>query len=167
MRYFFLRIWRIFFIPEGGRKYAHTNSYNSAMTVIAQDDHLTAGAWAACGSSNNHAKVSRCTASWLIKNYNVTRLFIGLNSSFLAIGLNWEWSHSYICNELFIKWRHLVPTPFLGGGRVSLLANRSCHTWSHLFAFFPRFCNFDQWQRLASNFIINLTGKQKWIPFII
>ena len=24
------------------------NSYNSAMTVIAQDDHLTAGAWAAC-----------------------------------------------------------------------------------------------------------------------
>ena len=40
-----------FFIPEGGRKYAHTNSYNSAMTVIAQDDHLTAGAWAACGES--------------------------------------------------------------------------------------------------------------------
>ena len=30
-----------------GRKYAHTNSYNSAMTVIAQDDHLTAGAWVA------------------------------------------------------------------------------------------------------------------------
>ena len=27
------------------------NSYNSAMTVIAQDDHLTAGAWAACGES--------------------------------------------------------------------------------------------------------------------
>ena len=27
-----------YFIPEGGRKYAHTNSYNSAMTVIAQDD---------------------------------------------------------------------------------------------------------------------------------
>ena len=24
------------------------NSYNSAMTVIAQDDHLTAGAWVAC-----------------------------------------------------------------------------------------------------------------------
>ena len=36
-----------FFIPEGGRKYAHTNSYNSAMIVIAQDDHVTAGAWAA------------------------------------------------------------------------------------------------------------------------
>ena len=26
-------------------------SYNSAMTVIAQDDHLKAGAWAACDSS--------------------------------------------------------------------------------------------------------------------
>ena len=36
------------FIPKSGRKYSHTNSYNSAMTVIAQDDHLTAGAWAAC-----------------------------------------------------------------------------------------------------------------------
>ena len=46
VRYFFLRIWRILFIPEGGRKYAHTNSYNSAMTIIAQDDHVTAGAWA-------------------------------------------------------------------------------------------------------------------------
>ena len=27
----------------------HTNSYNFAMTFILQDDHLTAGAWAACG----------------------------------------------------------------------------------------------------------------------
>ena len=49
--FFFLRIWRILFIPEGGRKYAHKNSYNSAMTVIAQDDHVTAGAWAAYGLS--------------------------------------------------------------------------------------------------------------------
>ena len=37
-----------FFIPQSGRRYAHTNSYNSALTVIAQDDHLAAGAWAAC-----------------------------------------------------------------------------------------------------------------------
>ena len=37
-----------FFIPQSGRKYAHTNSNNSALTVIAQDDHLAAGAWAAC-----------------------------------------------------------------------------------------------------------------------
>ena len=34
--FFFLRIWLILFIPEGGCKYAHTNSYNSTMTVIAQ-----------------------------------------------------------------------------------------------------------------------------------
>ena len=37
-----------FFIPLSGHKYSRTNSYNSAMTVIAQDDHLTAGAWATC-----------------------------------------------------------------------------------------------------------------------
>ena len=29
------------------------NYYNSAMTVIAQDDHLIAGAWAACGRIDN------------------------------------------------------------------------------------------------------------------
>ena len=28
-------------------KYFHTNSYNSAMAAVAQDDHLTAGARAA------------------------------------------------------------------------------------------------------------------------
>ena len=32
---FFFENLTYFFIPEGGRKYAHTNSYNSAMTVIA------------------------------------------------------------------------------------------------------------------------------------
>ena len=37
-----------FFIPKSGRKYSHTNSYNFAMTLISQGDHLTAGAWAAC-----------------------------------------------------------------------------------------------------------------------
>ncbi|XP_066020921.1 uncharacterized protein [Pocillopora verrucosa] len=35
-----------------GRKYSHTNSYNFAMTVVAQEDHLTAGAWAAYDSSD-------------------------------------------------------------------------------------------------------------------
>ena len=35
-----------FFVPYSGRKYSHTNSYNSAMTVIMQDDQLTAGAGA-------------------------------------------------------------------------------------------------------------------------
>ena len=43
-----VRIWLYFFIPKSGRKYSHTNSYNSAMTFISQDDHLTAGAWAVC-----------------------------------------------------------------------------------------------------------------------
>ena len=38
-------------IPYSGRKYSHTNSSISAMTVIAQDGHLTAGAWAACGKN--------------------------------------------------------------------------------------------------------------------
>ena len=36
-----------------GRKYSHINSYISVMTVIVQDDLLTAGAWAACGSLRN------------------------------------------------------------------------------------------------------------------
>ena len=46
---FLLRIWLYFFIPKSGRKYSNTNSNNFAMTLISQDDHLIAGAWAACG----------------------------------------------------------------------------------------------------------------------
>ena len=50
---FLLRIWLcFFFIPKGARKYPQTNSYNFAMTLISQHDHLTAGAWAACGLTN-------------------------------------------------------------------------------------------------------------------
>ena len=45
-----------FFIPWSGRKYFHTNSFNSAITVIAQDDHLTAGAWAACGNKSRKVR---------------------------------------------------------------------------------------------------------------
>ena len=48
---FFFENSTYFLIPNSGRKYSHTNSYNSAMTVIAQNDHLTAGAWAACADS--------------------------------------------------------------------------------------------------------------------
>ena len=44
---FFFENLTYFFIPWSGRKYSHINSYNSAMTVITQDDHLPAGAWAA------------------------------------------------------------------------------------------------------------------------
>ena len=40
----FIENLTVFFIPESGRKYSNTNSYNFAMTPISQDDHLTAGA---------------------------------------------------------------------------------------------------------------------------
>ena len=40
-----------FFVPQSGGKYSHTNSYDFAMTLNLQDDHLTAGAWAACGEN--------------------------------------------------------------------------------------------------------------------
>ena len=44
-----LRIWQyFFFLREVVRKYSHTNSYLFAMTLISQDDHLTAEAWAIC-----------------------------------------------------------------------------------------------------------------------
>ena len=41
-----MKIWPHFFIPKSGRKYSYTNTYNFAMTLISQDDHLAAGAWA-------------------------------------------------------------------------------------------------------------------------
>ena len=44
---FFIENLTYFFIPKGGRRYSHTNSFNFAMTPASQDDHLTAGAWAA------------------------------------------------------------------------------------------------------------------------
>ena len=43
-----------FFIPKSRRKYSHTNSKNSVMAVVAQDDRLIAGAWAACAQTRNH-----------------------------------------------------------------------------------------------------------------
>ena len=50
VRYFFLRIRLYFLIPKRSRKYSLTNSYIFAMALFfTQDDHLTAGAWAACG----------------------------------------------------------------------------------------------------------------------
>ena len=44
----FIENLTIFFNPQSSCKYSQTNSYNFAMTLIFQDDHLTAGAWAAC-----------------------------------------------------------------------------------------------------------------------
>ena len=46
--FFFFFFWEnltAFLLTTSDRKY----SYNFATTVISQDDHLTAGAWAACG----------------------------------------------------------------------------------------------------------------------
>ena len=48
MRFFFFFLREnltAFLLTTSDRKY----SYNFATTVISQDDHLTAGAWAACG----------------------------------------------------------------------------------------------------------------------
>ena len=51
MWYFYWEFGWFLFIPKGGRKHSHTNSYNFAMTLLSQDDHHTAGAWAACVSN--------------------------------------------------------------------------------------------------------------------
>ena len=50
MRYFYWEI-DVFVHSLERYYYSHTNSYNSTMTVIAQDDHITA--WAACGWNQN------------------------------------------------------------------------------------------------------------------
>ena len=39
-----------FIISKSGRKYSHINYYNFTMTLILQDDPITAGAWMACGT---------------------------------------------------------------------------------------------------------------------
>ena len=44
---FFMKIWLNFFISKSGCKYSYTNYYIFAITLVTQDDHLTAGAWAA------------------------------------------------------------------------------------------------------------------------
>ena len=41
------------FIPKSGRKYSQTNSEIFVTTLISEDDHLTAGAWAACDRMKN------------------------------------------------------------------------------------------------------------------
>ena len=48
-----MRIRSIFLFPRAVVNTPIQNYYNSAMTVIAQDDHLTAGAKAACGLIDN------------------------------------------------------------------------------------------------------------------
>ena len=46
-RYSYWEFDLIFFISKSGCKYSYTNSYIFAITLVTQDDHLTAGAWAA------------------------------------------------------------------------------------------------------------------------
>ena len=46
-----------FFTPRNGCKHSNTNSYNFTMTLISQDDHLTAGA--------------RATYGWIVNNLSV------------------------------------------------------------------------------------------------
>ena len=53
-----------FFIAESGRKYFHKNSYNFSMTLISQDDHLRARAWAACDLSRSS-----------YADYNIMKIF--------------------------------------------------------------------------------------------
>ena len=43
-----LGLWFNTIYWQGARKYYQTNSYNFAITLISQHDHLTAGAWAVC-----------------------------------------------------------------------------------------------------------------------
>ena len=53
----------IFFIPKrskSDRKYSNKNSFNFAMTLISQDDHLTTGAWTACGLTKLFCSVPHC-----------------------------------------------------------------------------------------------------------
>ena len=52
-----------FLIPKRGRKYSPTNSYIFAMALFfMQDDHLTAGAWAACGQARLISSLALCSA---------------------------------------------------------------------------------------------------------
>ena len=61
VRYFYREFdcFFFFFIPESDRKYSNTNSHNFAITLISQDGHFTAGAWAVCGSTDLRAKQSK------------------------------------------------------------------------------------------------------------
>ena len=44
----FIENLTVLFIPKSGHKYSHTNSNIFSMSLVMLDDHLTAGAWAAC-----------------------------------------------------------------------------------------------------------------------
>ena len=75
----FIENWLYFFIHKSVRKHSHTNSYNFAMTLISQDDHLTAGTWVACGM-RNLANASLWSRKWWSK-LKTTFLFLSVYSN--------------------------------------------------------------------------------------
>ena len=79
VRYFYWELTVFFFIHKSVRKHSHTNSYNSAMTLISQDDHLTAGTWVACGM-RDLANASLWSRKWWSK-LKTTFLFLSVYSN--------------------------------------------------------------------------------------
>ena len=75
----FIENWLYFFIHKSVRKNSHTNSYNFAMTLISQDDHLTAGTWVACGM-RDLANASLWSRKWWSK-LKTTFLFLSVYSN--------------------------------------------------------------------------------------
>ena len=73
-----------FLIPSSVRKNSHSNSYSSAMTVNAQDDHLTAGAWAACVWTN---------CSWQRGQLNKIRVTTTLHTVSFE---SWNWNGMFL-----------------------------------------------------------------------
>ena len=67
----FIENLTIFFNPQSSCKYSQTNSYNFAMTLIFQDDHLTAGAWAAC---------EWVCMTWPLMQYQFRQICLTVNS---------------------------------------------------------------------------------------
>ena len=60
-------------LPGEGLKYSYTNSYILAMTLMSQDDHLTAGAWA-----DFHSVITYRYLAGMIE-YSKNRLFYTVN----------------------------------------------------------------------------------------
>ena len=77
--YFYWELTVFFFIHQSVRKHSHTNSYNFAMTLISQDDHLTAGTWVACGM-RDLANASLWSRKWWSK-LKTTFLFLSVYSN--------------------------------------------------------------------------------------
>ena len=93
-------------IPYNGRKYSHTNSYNSATTISAQSDHLTAEAWAACGGPcRKHARTKEYSID-LVENTSWQNLHtpthVGPSCDFTC-----DWSK---LNAWQTPWQHRLST---------------------------------------------------------